>query len=112
MTVIKATDTEFEQTIATREHVIVKYSADWCGTCRLFAPKYQRMAEAAQYQHVLFLEMDAETSPIARQAARVTNLPFFAVFKQGQLVGSVAASQETAVADLLTRFNQTSSSHC
>ena len=102
MAVIKVTDAEFEQIITTREHVIVKYSADWCGTCRLFAPKYQRLAEAAQYQRIQFLEMDAETSPVARQAARVTNLPFFAIFKNGQLAGAVAASQEDVVADLLT----------
>lgn len=105
MPVIKATDAEFEQIIATCDHVIVKYSADWCGTCRLFAPKYQRLAAAEPYQNIRFLEMDAETSPVARQAARVTHLPFFAVFQRGQLVGAVAASQEEVVADLLTRFN-------
>ena len=105
MAVIKATDNEFAQAIASRPHVIVKYSADWCGTCRLFAPKYGRMAEAPQYEHILFLDMDAETNPVAREAARVTTLPFFAVFKHGQLVGVLSVSQEDAVADLLTRFN-------
>lgn len=104
MPVINATDPEFELALATHEHVIVKLAADWCGTCRLFAPTYQRLAEAAAYQHLVFLEMEAETSPVARRASRPTNLPFFALFRHGQLAGSVAGGQEQALADLLAQL--------
>ncbi|WP_369750990.1 hypothetical protein [Pontibacter sp. BAB1700] len=48
--------------------------------------------------------MNAETSPEARKLAGVTNLPFFAVFRSGKLVDTVAASKEEAVRDLINKL--------
>lgn len=105
MPVIKATDSEFERALADREHVIVWYSADWCGTCRLFGPTYRHLAEAAQYRHIAFLVLDAETSPVARRAARISGLPFFAAFRRGQLLGAVATGELQAVVNLLSQLS-------
>lgn len=105
MPVIKATDAEFAELLEQNEKVVVKYYADWCGNCRLFSPKYKRMAVAMQEQGIKFLDVNAETSPEARKLANVTNLPFFAVFRNGELLDTVAASKEEAVAALISRLN-------
>ena len=105
MPVTKATDTDFHQIIESNEKVVVKYYADWCGNCRLFSPKFKRMAEALEDQGIKFLDVNAETSPEARKLASVTNLPFFAVFRNGELLDTVAASKEEAVAALISRLN-------
>lgn len=105
MSVTKATDADFQQLLATNEKVVVKYYADWCGNCRLFTPKFKRLASAEQNQGITFLDVNAETSPEARKLATVTNLPFFAVFKNGALAGTVAASKEEAVAELISSLN-------
>ncbi|MDU0372147.1 thioredoxin family protein [Hymenobacter endophyticus] len=103
MSVTKATDADFQQLLQDNEKVVVKYYADWCGNCRLFSPKFKRLAE--QNQDMAFLDVNAETSPEARKLASVTNLPFFAVFRNGELVDTVAASKEEAVASLISRLN-------
>ncbi|WP_303309747.1 thioredoxin family protein [Hymenobacter sp. BT730] len=103
MSVTKATDTEFRQLLESNEKVVVKYYADWCGNCRLFSPKYKRMAEATE--GVTFLDVNAETSPEARKLANVTTLPFFAIFRNGELVDTVSASKEEAVAELIGQLN-------
>ncbi|MCB2410354.1 thioredoxin family protein [Hymenobacter lucidus] len=105
MPVTKATDSDFQQLLETHEKVVVKYYADWCGNCRLFSPKYKRMAQAEQNQGIKFLDVNAETSPAARKLANVTTLPFFAIFKDGELLDTVSASKEEAVADLINRLN-------
>jgi len=46
---------------------------------------------------VKFLDINAEESPIARKMAGVSNLPFFATFKNGKLVKAVATSKPEAV---------------
>lgn len=46
-----------------------------------------------------------EVSPEARKAANVTNLPFFAVFKNGTLLDTIAASKEEAVLNLINKLN-------
>lgn len=103
MSVTKASDTDFRQILDSNEKVVVKYYADWCGNCRLFSPKFKRLAEA--HEGIAFLDVNAETSPEARKLAGVTNLPFFAVFRNGELLETVAASKEEAVAALISRLN-------
>jgi thiol-disulfide isomerase/thioredoxin len=105
MAVIKATDNEFNEVLNANEKVVVKYYADWCGNCRLFAPKFKRMSDDEQFTNVAFVDVNAETSPEARKLAGVTNLPFFAVFRKGKLVDTVAASKEEAVLNLIHKLD-------
>ncbi|GAA4391257.1 thioredoxin family protein [Hymenobacter koreensis] len=104
MPVTKASDADFNQLLADHDKVVVKYYADWCGNCRLFSPKFKRLSDQEDNQGVAFLDVNAEHSPEARKAASVTNLPFFAVFQNGQLVDTVAASKEEAVVSLIEKI--------
>lgn len=106
MAVIKATDTDFKEVLSANQKVVVKYYADWCGNCRLFSPKYKRLSDDEAFTDVAFVDVNAETSPEARKMASVTNLPFFAIFENGELVDTVAASKEEAVRDLISKLNQ------
>lgn len=55
-----ATDADFQQYLEKNDKVVVKFFAGWCGTCRLFAPKYKKMAEIEDFKNVLFLDINAE----------------------------------------------------
>lgn len=105
MAVIKATDNDFSEVLNSNQKVVVKYYADWCGSCRLFAPKFKRMSDDESFTNIAFVDVNAETSPEARKLAEVTNLPFFAIFKNGKLVDSVAASKEEAVLSLIHKLD-------
>lgn len=101
MPVQPATDADFSTQLASNPRVIVKYFADWCGNCRLFTPKFRRMSDAPENAGVVFLDVNAEENPEARKLAGVTNLPFFATFRNGQLVAGTATSKEENVQQLL-----------
>lgn len=105
MAVELVTDENFQNIITNKDKVIVKYFADWCGSCRLFAPKYKRLSGDNQFSEITFLDVNAEKNPESRKAAGVTNLPYFAVFKNGELVDSICASKEDAVVALLEKLN-------
>ena len=105
MAVILASDNDFQEVINSNQKVVVKYFADWCGSCRLFSPKFKRMSDDENFANIAFVDINAETSPEARKLANVTNLPFFAVFKNGQLLDSVAASKEEAVLALIHKLD-------
>lgn len=105
MRVIKSTDEDFTKVLSENTKVIVKYYADWCGQCRLFSPKFNRMSEDENFKDITFVDVNAEKSPAARKAAGVDNLPFFAVFKNGNLVEGTATSREEKVLEMLQSLN-------
>ncbi len=104
MAVTLITDEKFREQISLNNKVVVKYYADWCGSCKLFAPKFKRISNDPQFEDIAFLDVNAEQNPEARKAAGVTNLPYFAIFKDGQLVDTVASNKEEAVVELIRKL--------
>ncbi len=89
-----STDTDFENLIKSNNKVVVKYFADWCGSCKLFSPKFKRHASHEDNADVLFLDVNAEENETARKLGGVDNLPFIATFKNGILFEGSATSKE------------------
>jgi len=105
MAVQTLTDKDFKSTLESDEKVVVKYYADWCGSCKLIAPKYKRMSDDERFSNITFLDINAEQNEDARKTAGVDNLPFFAVFKNGKLVEGVATSKADKVEELLLKLS-------
>lgn len=104
MNVINANDTNFAELLEENPKVIVKYYADWCGSCKLFSPKYKRLSVDERFEGITFLTVNAEENESSRKKAGVDNLPYFATFSNGELVEGTAASLETAVVSLLEKI--------
>lgn len=105
MAVEALNDTSFKETLSDNKKVVVKFHAKWCGSCRLFAPKFKRISNEDTYTDVAFVEIDAEENQEARKAAGVDNLPFFATFQNGKLVEGKATAKEEAVRAMIENLN-------
>ena len=101
MAVTIATDADFDTLLKDHSRVVEKFHADWCGACKMFAPKYKRVSNEEAHSDVLFLDVNAEHNEGARKAAGVSNLPFLASFKDGALVEGSAASKEEYLRKLI-----------
>jgi thioredoxin-like negative regulator of GroEL len=97
-------DANFGEMISSHDKVIVKFYAGWCGNCRLFKPKFNRLSNDERFAGVAFLDVDAEANPEARKSSMVNNLPFFATFKKGQLIAGQSTSQEEKVVELINQL--------
>lgn len=106
MAITSADDTDFSELISSSPRVAVKYYADWCGSCRLLAPKFRSLSEREEFAGIVFLDVNAELSPVARSVAEVDTLPFFAAFRDGKLVEGIATAKEENVVNLLERLSQ------
>ena len=104
MSVEKVNDQGFSESLNSNEKVVVKYFANWCGSCKLFAPKYRRLSEDDRFKGITFLDVNAEENEEARKLAGVDNLPYFAVFKNGELVEGMATNKEENVVELLEKL--------
>jgi len=105
MSVQNITKEDFNTVIEGNDKVVVKYYADWCGSCKLIAPKFRRLSEDDRFSGITFTEVNAEQNEAARKAAGVDNLPFFAVFKNGKMVEGSATSKEDNIVSLLGKLN-------
>ena len=101
MAVTLTTDADFQTLIADNDKVVVKYFADWCGACKLFNGKYKRLAKDEKYGAVTFLDINAETNPEARKLAGVKSLPFFATFRNGELIEGEDTAKEEKVVEMI-----------
>ncbi len=101
MSVEESKDQDFNNQLVNHDKIVVKYYANWCGTCKLFSPKYKRLSNDERYANITFLDVNAEENPVARRLGGVDNLPFFAVFKDGNLVEGVATSKEEKLVEML-----------
>lgn len=105
MSVQLSDDSKFSQDLTQNEKVVVKYYADWCGSCKLFSPKYKRLSDDERFKDIAFLDINAEKNPESRKAALVDTLPYFAVFKNGELVEKVSTTKEEVFLELLAKLS-------
>ncbi|MFT5723382.1 MAG: thioredoxin 1 [Bacteroidia bacterium] len=105
MSVEVSTDNDFKDLLKSNDKVIVKYFANWCGSCKLFAPKYRRLSDDERFEDIIFLDVNAEENEAARKLANVDNLPYFAVFSKGELLAGAATNKEENVVALLNQLS-------
>ncbi len=105
MAVKEIKDKEFIDVVENNDKVIMRFYADWCGSCRLFEPKYKEISEQKEFDDISFVDIDAENNPKARKAIGVDNLPYFAVFKEGDLVEKDNTTDEQKVKEMMKNLN-------
>ena len=72
--------------------VLVDFSADWCGPCKMMAPVIDELA--GEYEGEMKIgKINVDQSPDIAQKYNVMSIPMFAFFKNGEVV-------ETAVGAL------------
>ena len=97
------TDT-LQDVIAQNDKVIVKFSAGWCGNCRIMKPKFKRMS--GEHEGMTFVIIDAEKNPESRKLANVSNLPTFAAFQNGSLLEQTQTNKVEILAELVEKAAQ------
>ena len=87
-----------QEIVVSSDIIFVQYGAGWCGNCKIMKPKFKKFA--SETTSAKFYYVDAEKFPQSRQLAKVDNLPTFAAFKDGNLVGQI----QTNKAESLKQF--------
>ena len=72
--------------------VLVDFSADWCGPCKMMAPVIDELADMYEGEMKVG-KINVDQSPDIAQKYNVMSIPMFAFFKNGEVI-------ETAVGAL------------
>lgn len=86
MTTVDLTADTFREIISKDGIVLVDWWAAWCGPCRMFAPVYERAAQA--HPDIVFGKVDTEAEPELSAQAGITSIPTLMAFRDGILVFS------------------------
>ncbi|KAI5310840.1 hypothetical protein KEM55_008288 [Ascosphaera atra] len=74
---------------------VVDCFADWCGPCKMIAPRIAQYSE--QYTNVGFYKFDVDKLPEVAADLGVRAMPTFVFFKNGQKVDEVVGAAPPAI---------------
>ncbi len=84
--------------------VFAKFASANCATCDALAPPFARLAEDAAYRSILFLKLDSDENPVAKQLMAERVAPFFVSYCQGRLLECDVLTDEADVRAQLDRL--------
>jgi thioredoxin len=88
----------FDEYINKEERVIINFSAEWCGPCRMLKPILEKVSE--NYEGRL-AKIDVDQSPEIASKYGIRGIPSFLIFEKGELVekktGAIKESELTSL---------------
>lgn len=97
--VTELTEDNLDEVVRQDKKTVVQFSASWCGNCRMMKPKMKKLA--SEMPEINFVIIDAEKFPNSRKLATVNNLPTFATFSNGELVGQTQTNKFEVLKDFV-----------
>lgn len=98
------TDADFDAEVLGSDMVTVaKFTAEWCPPCHVLSPIFEGLAREMT-DKARFVEVDADSSPLASARFNVRGLPTVLYFRNGEVVGRlVGAVPRKQLEEELTR---------
>ena len=72
--------------------IVVDFSAEWCGPCRMIAPVFDELALATADAGAVFCKVDVDKTPELADRYEVQGMPTFVFIKDGAVVERFAGA--------------------
>lgn len=91
--------------VAENDRVILKYHTNDCGKpCIDFIPIFEGLSNDERYKGIIFLVIDADNNPTAKQYILDKQQPVITIYHKGLLLDSRHASTKEGVEELLAEL--------
>lgn len=75
----------FQELIEGEKPVLVDFSAEWCGPCKMMAPILKEVAQKTG-DKVSIIKVDVDRNPQAAAHYRIQGVPTLILFHKGQIL--------------------------
>lgn len=96
MTAIDITDENINTILASQMPLLLEFSAEWCGPCKMMSPIVELIANDLNGK-ALIGKLDIDQNPNTAARFGVRNFPTFLFFKEGKLVDRVIGAVPKSV---------------
>ena len=91
---------QFQELLNSDTPVLVDFTAEWCGPCKMMAPELKKLVEM-HGDSLRVIKVDIDKNPAAANAYQVQSVPTLMLFRKGQQLwrqsGAMSASQISAM---------------
>ena len=86
----------FTELIKSEKLVLVDFSAEWCGPCKMMAPILTKVKEMIG-EDATIIKIDVDRNPLVASTYHIQGVPTLMLFKKGEVLwrrsGVIAAEQ-------------------
>ena len=95
----------FHQMIQSEKPVLVDFSAEWCGPCKMMAPILKEVKKEVG-DSVTIIKVDVDKNPKAAAEYQVQGVPTLILFRNGQpLWRQSGVVQKAGLIKIIRQFN-------